>query len=158
MDSILIRDMIKEDYIDIKNNILTELSLDKLKQKVLNNVLNMKYSNNKYLVALLDNKVAGITYLICNDDPSFNHVANIESVFIGKEYRGRGIFKQMFNYIIEYSKLNGIEKLVISVKKDCPQELVCKNMGFKMIGELGYGYKGINNEYTNSVYYYFDIV
>jgi ribosomal protein S18 acetylase RimI-like enzyme len=157
MDKVIIRKMRLGDQIDLKNNIFTEMDITEIEKNVNNNVEYMKNNNDwVYLVAELNNKVVGTTYIKLGTSSLEKHIATLFSVVVSKDYRQKGICKALIDESIEIIKEKNIEKLVLKVRAGTAADTVYKRLGFKEYGLLENGIKD-NNKYFNEKYYYLKI-
>lgn len=157
MENLIIRKMRIEDYEDLSKNVFTEMSIEEVKKNVEFNVSDMEKNTNYYFVAELNNEVVGTIYLKYDNTSINKHMGELNSILVSNNHQGKGIFKSMFNYIIEFSKELGIEILLVSVRKRCISETVYQKVGFIKYGELPNGIKNEDGSYTDKVLYYYEI-
>ena len=106
-------DMDKEGY-----NIVGDGYRDKYFEKTLEEV---KKCNGKILLYKDDEKIVGLIVGIINNDDTIRYDfkapkrGRITELVVGKEYRGKGIGKELLLKMKEYLKSNGCEKIMIAV-------------------------------------------
>ena len=106
-------DMDKEGY-----NIVGDVYRDKYFEKTLEEV---KKCNGKILLYKDDEKIVGLIVGIINNDETIRYDfkapkrGRITELVVGKEYRGKGIGKELLLKMKEYLKSNGCEKIMIAV-------------------------------------------
>jgi len=106
-------DMDKEGY-----NIVGDGYRDKYFEKTLEEV---KKCNGKILLYKDDEKIVGLIVGIINNDETIRYDfkapkrGRITELVVGKEYRGKGIGKELLLKMKEYLKSNGCEKIMIAV-------------------------------------------
>ena len=105
--------MDKEGY-----NIVGDGYRDKYFEKTLEEV---KKCNGKILLYKDDEKIVGLIVGIINNDETIRYDfkapkrGRITELVVGKEYRGKGIGKELLLKMKEYLKSNGCEKIMIAV-------------------------------------------
>ena len=106
-------DLDKEGY-----NIVGDGYRDKYFEKTLEEV---KKCNGKILLYKDDEKIVGLIVGIINNDETIRYDfkapkrGRITELVVGKEYRGKGIGKELLLKMKEYLKSNGCEKIMIAV-------------------------------------------
>ena len=106
-------DMDKEGY-----NIVGDGYRDKYFEKTLEEV---KKCNGKILIYKDDEKIVGLIVGIINNDETIIYDfkapkrGRITELVVDKEYRGKGIGKELLLKMKEYLKSNGCEKIMIAV-------------------------------------------
>lgn len=104
-----------------------------------------KYDENsrvyQIIVAKDNNKIVGsITfYKIDLFTFSFQPCLEIFNVCVSKEYRKRGIAKEIFNYIFNYAKENGYKQIFLTcLDSAIPAHKLYESVGFKKMSSIKY--------------------
>jgi ribosomal protein S18 acetylase RimI-like enzyme len=89
------------------------------------------------LFAVIDGKPAGMIVYVRDPRLKTNHICNIYSVYIRKQYRGRGISKTLMEAALtEIKRLPGVVKVCLTVN---PTQKAAAHLyresGFKVIGK-----------------------
>ena len=76
-------------------------------------------AKGRYVIALLGGKVVGCL-MITREWSDWNSCWYwwIQSVYVLPEYRGRGIYKAMYNKVLDLAKAEGISQIRLYVDKD----------------------------------------
>jgi RimJ/RimL family protein N-acetyltransferase len=158
MENIIIRKMKLEDYISMHKNLFTKMMLEDVKTNVVNNVQTMEQESPgwDYFVAEYSNEVIAITYIKYSISMVNSHVVELLSIVTQEQFQGKGVFKSIFNHILEYLETKKIEKIILTVRKGVIAETVYQKLGFIKYGELPKGIKE-KGEYIDQVHYYYDI-
>lgn len=105
-----------------------------------------KYNENstyEIIVAKEDNKIIGsITFYKINLFTfSFQPALEIFNVGVLKEYRGKGIAKIIFEYIINYAKENEYKTIFLTCLDTAyPAHKLYESIGFKKMNSVKYSY------------------
>ena len=104
-----------------------------------------KYDENSHvyqiIVAKDNNKIVGsITfYRIDLFTFSFQPSLEIFNVCVSKEYRKRGIAKEIFNYIFNYANENGYKQIFLTcLDSAIPAHKLYESVGFKKMSSIKY--------------------
>ena len=149
IEKININDINVSDY-NIKNliRILQQLSPNSifdpsiLTSKVIKqNILDLSKTkinhNHTQLFAIkYEDTIIGTGSVIIDDKLIYNSekVSHIEDIVLDKEYRGLGLGKNLVQCMIEYSKSQGIYKIILNTTDEIKR--MYKNIGFKMRGNI----------------------
>ncbi len=92
---------------------------------------------NFMLVALVDNKIVGSCSLRTNEARiRFKH-RGVIGITILQEHWGKGIGKNLFEFLIDEAKENGIRRLELETRVDNERAIsLYKKMGFEIEGRL----------------------
>lgn len=80
-------------------------------------IMSIKSKGNKHIfVAIQDDVVIGTGSIILEEKLIHNHgvVAHIEDVVVKKEYRGTNIGREIINRLVNFAKLMGAYKVILS--------------------------------------------
>lgn len=99
-----------------------------------------------YYVLTLDNKIIGWIYFALDTD-KYENAAEIHSLYVLKEWQGRGYGKLLYNYAVDIISQNGIKKLVIGCLDGNPSNEFYKHLGGKYIGNHLFREKYLENIY-----------
>ena len=138
------RGIISDEYLD-------NLTIDENYKKILRN-----YTENGFVVAVLNKKVVGICrYRKGNayKDEHPNVECEIVALYVKPEYKNNGIGKKIVNYVINQFKQNGYTQMIIWCLKDnYPSRAFYEKMGGIYCGENRIE-RG-NKEYKEAGYIY----
>ena len=117
------------DYTDYNNFIkLININITK-------DVYNLFISNlnpDRHIIVLYekDNEIIGTGSLLIEPKLTYNisYLGHIENIFVGEQYRNKGIGKQLVNYLVNYSR----KKLCYRIDLACEDKLIglYKGVGF----------------------------
>ncbi len=99
-----------------------------------------------YYVLILNNKIIGWIYFTL-DSEKYENAAEINSLYILKEYQGNGYGKQLYNYAVEIILKNNIRKLIIGCLDGNPSNDFYKHLGGRYIGTSLFREKYLENIY-----------
>ena len=102
-----IREICLEDYKEIYN--LNEqlgyiYSLDEIKERI---IKIQNKTDNKVFVSCINKKVIGYIHLSPYELLHYNSLVNVLGFIVDKEFRRKGIGKQLFSFAEEWTKNNG---------------------------------------------------
>lgn len=86
-----------------------------------------------YYILSLQDKIIGWMYYTLDSD-KYEDAAEIHSLYILKEYQGRGYGKKLYNYAVKNIMKKGINKLIIGCLDGNPSNNFYKHLGGKYIG------------------------
>jgi ribosomal protein S18 acetylase RimI-like enzyme len=88
--------------------------------------------------AASDGKPIGMAALVVENNLKTKHIANIYSVFVGREYRGRGVGKSLLECVVnETEKNKDITKIKLSVNTEQTAAIrLYQSCGFEIVGRL----------------------
>ena len=137
MKSLVFREIKKEDYIDIKNNIYTDMDLEEVENICLDFENQMEQGSNwHYFCIELDGKVEGIIILEQDERDAMHHIGSIYTVIVSADKRQQHLAQYMLENIDKIAKDLGIKILKCECIKDTPADNLFKNNDFKVYGEL----------------------
>jgi ribosomal protein S18 acetylase RimI-like enzyme len=107
--------------------------------------------NRTTLLVLDGKKAVGILGIIFESSARVAHIADIISVYLKEEYRGKGIASQLMEEAIKVIKSRKITKKVkLNVTTNqLPAVNLYKKFGFRIVGELK-NEMNVNGKYYNS--------
>lgn len=85
-----------------------------------------------YYILEINNRIAGWIYFELDSD-KYKDAAEIHSLYILKEYQGKGYGKKLYNFAVDMIKKNKIEKLVIGCLDGNKSNDFYKHIGGKYI-------------------------
>lgn len=144
----IIRKRKMEDSLELANCIATvwnttykEIVDDDFLKGLLDNVQGSaeKLRNNlnnqpNYYVLTLQEKIIGWIYYELDSD-KYDGAAEIHSLYVLKEYQGKGYGQKLYNYAVKKIRKKGIKKLVIGCLDGNPSNNFYKHLGGKYIGK-----------------------
>ena len=130
----------------IDKDFLENLSLSISDEELENKKQEIKMGKAHYIVALDDNNVIGMLKFKKSDYKGYENTAEIQALYILKDYQNKGIGKKMVNMAINEMKKQKYKKLII----DCIE----KNPG-KYIGKREFPLN--NKTYQENVYLFKNI-
>lgn len=104
--------------------------------------------NSNLIVAILDDRIIGAASINSVQKRRLKHVGTL-GIVVKKEFCNKGLGSILINYLIKWSKSNGItKKITLVTRKDNYLAIeVYKKMGFEVEGILR------NDNYENGKYY-----
>ena len=107
--------------------------------------------NRVTLLVLNGDEAIGLLGIIFESSAKIAHIADIISVYLKKEYRGRGIASQLMNEAIKVIKARKrTKKIKLNVTTNQLSAVnLYKKFGFRIVGELKEEMK-VNGKYYNS--------
>lgn len=99
-----------------------------------------------YYVLTLDDKIIGWIYFTLDSD-KYENAAEIHSLYVLKEWQGKGYGKILYNYAIDIILQNGTKKLIIGCLDGNPSNEFYRYLGGKYIGNHLFREKYLENIY-----------
>lgn len=86
----------------------------------------------------IDGKVVGMGGMYAEQLEKLHHIANIVSIYISPEYRGKGMGKKLFHeLLLEIGKIQRIKKIKLTVNADqAPAVALYESFGFRRVGVM----------------------
>ncbi|MEK6894377.1 MAG: GNAT family N-acetyltransferase [Nanoarchaeota archaeon] len=114
---------------------------------------NFKNKNRVRLIALENKKAIGILVVVFETAINLAHIANIYSVYVKPEYRGKGVSTKLMNHALEIIKSKKIiNKVKLSVvTKQLSAIYLYEKFGFRKVGELRKELKVKGNYYDEYI-------
>ena len=111
----------------------------------------MRDKNRMILLVLNDKKVIGISVVSFESSAKLIHIAHVSSVYLKKEYRGKGISTMLMNETIKLIRARkSTKKINLQVTTNQLAAIsLYKKVGFKIVGELRQEMR-VNGKYYNS--------
>jgi len=108
-------------------------------------------ANSIILIAKIDDKIIGIASINSSSKDRFKHVGEFGIVIV-KQYCGLGLGKKIMDYLVEWSKSNGITKKISLVTNENNYRAIdlYKKVGFEVEGILKKD-NYVNGIYSNSI-------
>lgn len=123
----MIRQLSKNDYeqfIELTNTNVTKEDYELFLKK------NLQSDYHIIVVYEMNNKIIGTGTLLIETKLTYNisYLGHIENIFVSKEYRNKGIGKEIVKYLCQYAN----EKKCYRVDLACEEDLILfyKNLGF----------------------------
>ncbi len=110
--------------------------LEGLQNSVPRNAERLKHNLDEqpdYYVLTLQDKIIGWLYYTLDSD-KYENAAEINSLYILKEYQGQGYGKLLYNYAVKNIKEKGINNLIIGCLEGNSSNNFYKHLGGKWIG------------------------
>lgn len=109
----------------------SKVSIEVLKQRF----LDMAKQNYECACIFKDDNIIGVTGLwYCTRHYSGKSV-EVDHVYIDDDYRGKGLGKQFFEWIYEYTKIKGCETIELNTYvQNYPSHKFYNNEGFEALG------------------------
>ena len=114
-----------KDFPDKRREILSLLaqltSAPLISEKSYNNIINKLDDNHNIFVYVLDNKIVGMITLLHEQKLIHNgsKIVHIEDLVVDKEYKNRGIGRDLINYCLDKISKEEYYKIIL----DCSEEL-----------------------------------
>lgn len=104
--------------------------------------------NSNLILAFVDEKIVGAASINSSQKRRLKHVGTL-GIVIKKEFCNMGLGNILINYLVKWSKLNGITKKITLVTRSDNYSAIelYKKIGFEIEGTLK------NDNYENGVYY-----
>lgn len=99
-----------------------------------------------YYILILQDKIIGWIYFTL-DSENLEDAAEIHSLYILKEYQGKGYGKLLYNYAIDIILKNNLKKVIIGCLNGNPSNEFYKHLGGKYIGNHLFREKYLENLY-----------
>ncbi|MBO8164397.1 MAG: GNAT family N-acetyltransferase [Brevibacillus sp.] len=113
-------------------------------------ILEMKEEGSMYTVAVLDDEVVGAAQLKRGQLQMNAHVATLR-IWVGPNYRGLGIGKELMRYAIDWAEAHGLEKISLDVFSNNQRAVeMYKRYGFVVEGTRKKQFI-LNGEYVDEV-------
>lgn len=92
-----------------------------ISEKSYNNIINNLHDNHNIFVYVLDNKIVGMITLLHEQKLIHNglKIVHIEDLVVDKEYKNRGIGRDLINYCLHKISKEEYYKIIL----DCSEEL-----------------------------------
>jgi len=92
-----------------------------ISEKSYNNIINKLDDNHNIFVYVLDNKIVGMITLLHEQKLIYNgsKIVHIEDLVVDKEYKNRGIGRDLINYCLDKISKEEYYKIIL----DCSEEL-----------------------------------
>ncbi|KIA98190.1 GCN5 family acetyltransferase [Flavobacterium sp. KMS] len=134
MDSkIKIRKVEKQD-LDFVYKSICELENEILDFEVFTEIFNENISNPKNLYLLAENENEGVGFISFHTQNLLHHcglVGEIQEFFIHKDYRGKGIGRQLIQQIMDYADQNNLKSIEVTTnRRRVENVLIYENLGF----------------------------
>ncbi|UFJ39236.1 GNAT family N-acetyltransferase [Brevibacillus humidisoli] len=111
----------------------------------------MKEQGSMYTVAVLDGEVVGVAQLKRGQLNMNAHVADFR-IWVGPNYRGLGIGKQLMQYSIDWAEAHGLEKISLDVFSNNQLAVeMYKRYGFEVEGTRVRHFV-IDGEYVDEIF------
>ena len=114
-----------KDFLDKRREIFTLLSqltsAPLISEKSYNDIINKLDDNHNIFVYVLDNKIVGMITLLHEQKLIYNgsKIVHIEDLVVDKEYKNRGIGRDLINYCLDKISKEEYYKIIL----DCSEEL-----------------------------------
>ncbi len=141
MDDLLIRPIEGTDAEDIAQNLYSTATVEETREGIKKDLPRIAEGNYMRAVAVMTNKVIGQVSFKILSSPVKRHIVDIEGVVVAEEYQGKGVFRKLMDYGINWATGKGAEMAIISVRKGTHAEDVYRHVGFIQYGELKDGIK-----------------
>ncbi|MFH7015857.1 GNAT family N-acetyltransferase [Flavobacterium sp. FlaQc-47] len=128
-----IRKVIKQD-LDFVYKAINELENEVLDFEVFREIFHENISNPKnfYLIAEIEKE--GVGFISFHTQNLLHHcglVGEIQEFFIHKNYRGKGIGRQLIEKIIDYADRNNLKSIEVTTnKRRVENVMIYENLGF----------------------------
>ncbi len=99
-----------------------------------------------YYVLILQNKIIGWVYFTLESD-KYENAAEIHSLYVLKEYQGKGYGKLLYHYAVSILLKHKIRRFVIGCLDGNPSNSFYKHLGGKYIGNYLFREKYLENIY-----------
>lgn len=141
MENLTIRSVTENDAEDIARNLFSTATVEEVREYIKKDLVKIADGNYIRAVAVTEGKVVGqVSYKILSS-PVKQHIVDIEGVVVAEDYQGKGIFRRLVDYGMDWATKKGVEIAVISVRKGVHAEDVYRHIGFTQYGELKNGIK-----------------
>lgn len=116
-------------------------------------IKSLETTSNVYLLAIVDNQIAGTLCSNIYDNLRFKHNANFD-ISVKQKYQGRGIGHQLLQMFINAMKQNNqIDNITFEVRADNKGAIsLYEKLGFKQTGTLPNNFKLNNISYDVLIY------
>ncbi len=141
MEDLIIRPIRETDAEDIAQNLFSTATVEETREGIKKDL--PRIAEGKYMraVAETEGKVIGQVAFKILGSPVKQHIVDIEGVVVAEEYQGKGVFRRLMDYGINWATKKGVEIAIISVRKGVHAEDVYRHIGFTQYGELKNGIK-----------------
>lgn len=134
MDSkIKIKKVEKQD-LDFVYKSICELENEILDFGVFTKIFNENISNQNNLYLLAENDNEGVGFISFHTQNLLHHcglVGEIQEFFINKNYRGKGIGRQLMQKIMDYADQNNLKSIEVTTnRRRVENVLIYENLGF----------------------------
>ena len=141
------RGIVDDSFLDNMEN-TTEYRIKRQKEKYKNNELNTVY------VMLDDDRLIGYTSINHSRDEEKNDSGDISSLYLLKEYQGKGLGTKLYNYSLNKLILKGYRDYIISCLDKNETNEFYKKKGGKL---YNYKYRKIGDKEYKENFYYFEV-
>lgn len=141
MENLTIRPVAETDAEGISENLFSTATVEQVKECIKTDLIKMADGNYIRAVAETESKVVGQVSFKILTSPVKQHIVEIEGVVVAEEYQGKGVFRRLMDYGINWATKKGVEIAIISVRKGVHAEDVYRHIGFTQYGELKNGIK-----------------
>lgn len=128
-----IRKVIKQD-LDFVYQIICELENEVLDFELFREILHENISSPKNLYLIAENEKKGVGFISFHTQNLLHHcglVGEIQEFFIHKNYRGKGIGRQLIEKIIDYADQNNLKSIEVTTnKRRLENVMIYENLGF----------------------------
>ena len=112
-----IRPVVETDADDIAQNLFSTATVGETIEGIKKDLPRIAEGNYMRAVAVTEGKVVGqVSFKILSSSVK-QHIADIEGVVVAEDYQGKGIFRRLMDYGIDWATKKGVEIAVISVRK-----------------------------------------
>ena len=139
----------------IDKDFLENLSLTVSNEELENKKQEIKMGKAHYIVALDDNNVIGMLKFKKSNYNEYENTAEIQALYILKDYQNKGIGKKMVSMAINEMKKQKYKNLIIGCIEKNPSNEFYKKIGGKYIGKREFLLN--NKTYQENVYLYENI-
>ncbi|TDW45977.1 GNAT family acetyltransferase [Flavobacterium sp. 270] len=127
---------IQNQDLDFVYKSICELENETLDFETFKEIFNENISNPNNLYLLAENENESLGFISFHTQKLLHHcgvVGEIQEFFINKNYRGKGIGKQLIEEIIQYSKENNLKSIEVTTnKKRVENVVIYENLGFTL--------------------------
>lgn len=116
----MIRRLVPEDYYKGYLDLLNQLTVTNTFVSYLDFFNQLNNINSDIFVIELDNKIVASGSILIERKfiRDFRSVGHIEDIVVDKNYRSKGLGKQIINYLTQYAKDNGCYKVILDCSKE----------------------------------------
>ncbi|WP_409417610.1 GNAT family N-acetyltransferase [Flavobacterium sp. PS2] len=130
---IKIRKVEKQDLNFVYKSIC-ELENEVLDFGIFTEIFNENISNQNNLYLLAENENVGVGFISFHTQNLLHHcglVGEIQEFFINKDYRGKGIGRQLIQKILDYADQNNLKSIEVTTnRRRVENVLIYENLGF----------------------------
>ncbi|MEN2402067.1 GNAT family N-acetyltransferase [Flavobacterium sp. MC2016-06] len=122
--------------LDFVYNSICELENETLDFDVFKEIFNENISNPNNLYLIAENEKEGLGFISFHTQRLLHHnglVGEIQEFFIHKEYRGKGIGRQLIQKIMDFADQNKLKSIEVTTnRKRIENVAIYENLGFKL--------------------------